>query len=147
MSTIQSHFSVRRLVAGIFVAFIASLAWFGLYSEYFGFVGPYLCNVLLGFFGVLVGSFFFHRCYRFIGSLILFVGGIAIDLFFEDSDDKVYPLSVVWVALGGLLPVAFWYLRRPPNTSLEPTPTAPVSFRCGFRVGGSHRRRGSAWSR
>ena len=27
-----------------------------------------------------------------------------------------------------------------PNTSLEPTPVTLVSFRCGFRVGGSHRR-------
>ena len=30
----------------------------------------------------------------------------------------------------------------PPNTSLEPTPVTPVSFRCGFWVVGSHRRRG-----
>ena len=29
-----------------------------------------------------------------------------------------------------------------PNTALEPTAITPVSFRFGFRVGGSHRRRG-----
>ncbi len=29
------------------------------------------------------------------------------------------------------------------NTSLEPTPVTPVSFRRGFRVGGSPRRCGS----
>ena len=34
-----------------------------------------------------------------------------------------------------------------PNTALEPTPITPVSFRCGFRVGGSPRRRGSAFGR
>jgi hypothetical protein len=34
-----------------------------------------------------------------------------------------------------------------PNTALEPTPITPISFRCGFRVGGSHRRRGSALER
>ena len=34
-----------------------------------------------------------------------------------------------------------------PNTSLEPTPVTPVSFRCGFRVGASHRRRGSVLGR
>ena len=28
-----------------------------------------------------------------------------------------------------------------PNTALEPTPITPCCFRCGFRVGGSHRRR------
>src|SRR5882724_4858840 len=32
-----------------------------------------------------------------------------------------------------------------PNTALEPTPVTPVRLRCGFRVGGSHRRRGSAF--
>jgi hypothetical protein len=30
-----------------------------------------------------------------------------------------------------------------PNTALDPTPVAPVSFRFGFLVCGSHRRRGS----
>ena len=34
-----------------------------------------------------------------------------------------------------------------PNTALEPTPITPVSFRYGFPVGGSHRRRGSAFGR
>ena len=34
-----------------------------------------------------------------------------------------------------------------PNTSLEPTPVTPVSFRCGFLVGGCHRRRGSVLGR
>jgi hypothetical protein len=33
------------------------------------------------------------------------------------------------------------------NTALEPTPITPGSFRFGFRVGGSHRRRGSAFGR
>ena len=99
MKTFEHRFSWLRLIAAIFVAFIASLAWLGLYSEYFGFVGPYLGNVLLGFFGVLAGSFCFHRRHRFLGSLILFVGGVALDLFFEGADDKVYPLSVVWVVL------------------------------------------------
>ena len=59
MKTFEHRFSWLRLIAAIFVAFIASLAWLGLYSEYFGFVGPYLGNVLLGFFGVLAGSFCF----------------------------------------------------------------------------------------
>ena len=121
MSTIHTPFSVPRLLVAILVAFIASMAWFALYCTSCGAVGPYIGNVLLGFFGVLFGSFYFHRHHRFVGSLVLFVGGVAIDLFFEDSDDKIYPLSVVWVALGGLLPVVFWYLRRPPNTALEPT--------------------------
>jgi hypothetical protein len=34
-----------------------------------------------------------------------------------------------------------------PNTALEPTPITPVCFRCGLLVGGSHRRRGSAFGR
>ena len=38
-------------------------------------------------------------------------------------------------------------LTLSPNTSLEPTPVTPVCFRCGFRVGGSHRRRGSVLGR
>jgi hypothetical protein len=33
--------------------------------------------------------------------------------------------------------------RHGPVTSPEPTPITPVSFRCGFRVGASHQRRGS----
>lgn len=35
-------------------------------------------------------------------------------------------------------------MTNTPNTSLAPTPVTPVSFRCGFRVGGSHRLRGCA---
>ena len=147
MNTIHQQFSWMRLIAAIIVAFIASMAWLGLYSEYFGFVGPYVGNVLVGFFGVLVGSFVFHRRHRFIGSVILFVGGVAIDLFFEGSDDKVYPLSVVWVALGGLLPVAFCYLRRPPNTSLEPTPLTPSDWRKSVKVIRVTPRRGSVLGR
>jgi hypothetical protein len=34
-----------------------------------------------------------------------------------------------------------------PNAALEPTPITPVSFRCGFRVGGGRGRRGSAFGR
>ena len=34
-----------------------------------------------------------------------------------------------------------------PNTSLEPTPVTLGSYRCGFRVGGSRRRRGSVLGR
>ena len=34
-----------------------------------------------------------------------------------------------------------------PNTALEPTPLTPVNLRFGFLVGGSHRRRGSAFGR
>ena len=34
-----------------------------------------------------------------------------------------------------------------PNTALEPTPITPVRSRFGFLVGGSHRRRGSAFGR
>jgi hypothetical protein len=127
MDTIRQKFSWLRLIAAISVAFIASLAWLGLYSEYFGIVGPYFGNVLLGFFGVLAGSFCFHRRHRFLGSLILFAGGVALDLLFEGSDDKVYPLSVVWVALGGLLPVAFCFWRRPANNSLQATAAPPAS--------------------
>ena len=125
MDTFEHRFSWLRLIAAISVAFIASLAWLGLYSEYFGFVGPYGGNVLLGFFGVLAGSFCFDRRYRFLGSVILFVGGVALDLFFEGSDDKVYPLSVVWVAVGGLLPLVFCYLRQPPNNALQATAATP----------------------
>ena len=39
------------------------------------------------------------------------------------------------------------YRMLPPNTALEPTPVTPGSFRFGFPVGGSHRRRGSAFGR
>ena len=127
MNIIHQQFSWLRLIAAIVAAFIVSLAWLGIYSGYCGFVGPYVGNVLVGFFGVSVGSFVFHRRHRFIGSVILFVGGVSLDLFFEGSDDKVYPLSVVWVALGGLLPVILWYLRQPPNKSPEPTAVGAVS--------------------
>jgi hypothetical protein len=44
------------------------------------------------------------------------VGGLVLDGLTEGSDDKGYPLSVVWVAVGGLAAVAFYYLRRPSNT-------------------------------
>jgi len=123
MNTIQQKFSWLRMIAGIFVAFAASCAWYGiLYQDFFGFVGVYWCNVFIGFFGVFVGSICFKRQHRFLGSVILFLGGVALDGLFEDSDDKVYPLSVVWVAAGGLAAVAFYCLRRPPNQSPEPTP-------------------------
>ena len=115
MKAFEHKFFWLRLIVAIFVAFIASLIWLGLYSKYFGFVGPYIGNVLLGFFGVLAGSFCFRQRHRFLVSVILFGGGVALDLFFEGSDDKVHPLSVIWVALGGLLPAVLYYLRRLPN--------------------------------
>ena len=62
----------------------------------------------------------------------------------------------IWLALF-LLAALFWGFmieliflvkaRLWPNTSLEPTPITPVSFRYGFQVGGSHRRRGSVLGR
>ncbi len=61
MDTVKHKLSWMRLITAVFTAFVVSLVWLGLYSEYFGFVGPYAGNVLLGFFGVLIGSFFFHR--------------------------------------------------------------------------------------
>lgn len=33
-----------------------------------------------------------------------------------------------------------------PDTLLDPTPVTPVRLHYGFRIGGNHRRRGSAWS-
>jgi hypothetical protein len=126
MDKVTHKFSWLRLFVAIFVAFIASVVWYGmLYQRYFGFVGAYWCNVFIGFFGVFIGSFCFRRQYRFFGSIILLVGGLALDSLTEGSDDMVYPLSVVWVAVGGLAAVVFYYFRRPPNTALEPTATAP----------------------
>jgi hypothetical protein len=48
----------------------------------------------------------------------------------------------IWWQLGSHQQITMW-----PNTSLEPTPITPVSFRYGFRVGGCHRRRGSVLGR
>jgi hypothetical protein len=116
MDTVKHKFSWSRLIVAIFVAFIASFVWYMmLYQWYFGFVGAYWCNVFTCFFGVFVGSICFKRQHRFLGSVILLVGGLVLDGLTEGSDDKVYPLSVVWVAVGGLTAVAFYYWRRPPN--------------------------------
>jgi hypothetical protein len=117
MDTAKHKFSWLRLIAAIFVAFIASFVWFAMYFQYFGFVGAYWGNVFLGFFGVFVGSVCFKRQHRFLGSVILLLGGVTLDGIFDGSDDKVYPLSVVWVAVGGLAAVAFYYLLRPANKS------------------------------
>ena len=109
MDTVKHKFSWLRLVAAIFVAFVASFVWYMmLFQWYFGFVGAYWCNVFIGFIGVFVGSLCFRRQHRFLGSVILLLGGVALDGMFEDSDDKVYPLSVCWVALGGLAAVGFY---------------------------------------
>jgi hypothetical protein len=125
MSTIHQKFSWWRLIAAIFVAFIASFVWYMiLYQWYFGFVGAYWCNVFIGFFGVFAGGVCFKRQHRFLGSVILLVGGVLLDALFEDSDDKVYPLSVFWVALGGLVAVGFYYWRRP-NEALQATAAPP----------------------
>lgn len=116
MDKVSHKFSWLRLIAAIFVAFIASFVWYMmLYQLYFGFVGAYWCNVFIGFCGVFVGSFCFRRQHRFLGSIILLVGGLVLDGLTEDSDDKVYPLSVVWVAVGGLAAVTFFYFLKPPN--------------------------------
>ena len=116
MEPVKHKFSWLRLVAAIIVAFIASFVWYMmLYQWYFGFVGAYWCNVFIGLFGVFVGTLCFRKQHRFLGSVILLVGGVALDGMFEDSDDKVWPLSVCWVALGGLAAVGFYYWRRPPN--------------------------------
>ena len=131
MNTTGQKFSLLRLGGAIVVAFVASMTWFAIYCEGFGFVGSYLGNLFTGFSGVFVGTFCFRRQHRLLGSVILLIGGTAIDGFFEDSDDKVYPLSVVWVALGGLAAAAFYYLRRRANKSLQPTPG-------GASVGNSH---------
>jgi hypothetical protein len=127
MDTVKHKFSWLRLVAAIFVAFVASFVWYMvLYQWYFGFVGAYWCNVLIGFLGVSVGTLCFRRQHRFLGSVILLVGGVALDGMFEDSDDKVYPLSVCWVALGGLAAVGFYYWRRPPNPQGGANGTQPL---------------------
>jgi hypothetical protein len=137
MNAIHQKFSWLRLVAAILVAFIGSLAWFALYCEFFGFVGPYWANVLLGFFGVFIGGFYFQRRYRSLGSVVLLVGGVAVDGLFEGSDDKVYPLSVIWVAVGGLVAVAFYYLRSPLNKSPEPKTPLPQPGDPGGVLAGS----------
>ena len=121
MSTIFQKHDWLRVPAAILVAFIASFAWLILYYFYFGFVGAYGVNLILGFTGVFFGSLCVGKQDRVLCAIILLMGGLSIDGFFEDSDDKVYPLSVVWVALGGLAAVAFYYWRRPPTSSPEPT--------------------------
>ena len=61
------------------------------------------------------------------------------------------PTVAVLLAAAFFSLILFHRLRcrseKSPNTSLEPTPVTPVSFRCGFWVGGSHRRRGSVLGR
>ena len=59
------------------------------------------------------------------------------------------PAVVPLLFLGGIVSFLFRmrHNRTPPNTALEPTPITPGSFRFGFPVGGSHRRRGSAFGR
>ena len=125
MKTTHQKIAWVRLPAAILVAFIASVLWFILYSEAFSFVGAYWANVLLGLTGVFFGALCLQRPHRFLGSVILLVGGIVIDAFFEDSDDKVYPLSVFWVAIGGLVAVVFYFWRRPPKNALTSMATAP----------------------
>jgi hypothetical protein len=134
MDVTEQKFSWPRLMAAILIAFVASMIWFTLYSEVFGFVGPYWANVLLGLTGVFAGTLCLRARYRFIGSVILLIGGVVFDGFFEDSDDKIYPLSVFWVAAGGLIVVTFYYVRRPnPQGGAN---AKAVQLRPKFDVGG-----------
>jgi hypothetical protein len=98
-------------------------------------MGSYWGNALLGLSGVFFGALCFRTRHRFVGSVILLAGGVAIDGFFEDSGDNVYPFSVVWVALGGLIPVAIYGLlavitncrRSQPNSQSRTNGWQPVS--------------------
>ena len=136
-----------RFLVAVFVAFLASVITFALFTLSDCRWGPEFENALIGFIGVFCGSVCFIRPFRFLGSVVLLVMGVGFDLLLEDTDDKVYPLSVFWVALGGLVAVAFYYWRRPPNTALEPTAATPAVgghpqiHACGFS------RRGSALDR
>jgi len=105
-----------RFFAAVLVAFLASVVTFIFYTVLDCRWGPEFENALIGFIGVFSGSIYFIRPNRFLGSVILLVLGVGFDMLLEDSDDKVYPLSVFWVALGGLVAVAYYYLRRPPKT-------------------------------
>jgi hypothetical protein len=105
MDATRQNFGWLRLPGAIFVAFISSLVGFIIYI-YTGFLGPYIENVFIGFTGVFFGTFCFRKRDRLLGSIILLVGGVLLDGMFEDSDDKIYPLSVCWVALGGIIAVA-----------------------------------------
>ena len=63
------------------------------------------------------------------------------------SLEMALPFGVFGTALFWGLVFEIAYLRitrKRSNTTLEPTAITPVSFRFGFLVGGSHRRRGSA---
>ena len=66
---------------------------------------------------------------------------------------SVLIIGLVAVTMGILFLKARPYQPKPldmtmwPNTSLEPTPITPGSFRFGFPVGESHRRRGSVLGR
>jgi hypothetical protein len=90
---------------------------------------------------------------RFAGDIAAFAGQIETltfsgNMYFDAiqfSASSVPEPSSFCLAVIGIF-LLCWLMKRP-NTSLEPTPITPVSFRFGFRVGGSHRRRGSVLGR
>jgi hypothetical protein len=104
-----------RFLVATFIAFLASLTMFVYYTLLECRWGPEFENALIGFIGVFVGSVYFLRPNRFLGSVVLMLLGVGFDFVLEDTGDKVRPLSVFWVALGALVAVAFYYWRRPPT--------------------------------
>jgi hypothetical protein len=123
-------FVIFRYVAGVVVAFVASIAtiiylphlfpaWT---SNGYSFFWDFKCLFCTGLAGVAAGSFCLPRIYRWIGSLfLLFLGlGFALFVFCSFSEDdsggaNLFPL--VPLTAGGIIPVVIHYLLRSKSES------------------------------
>jgi hypothetical protein len=123
-----------RYVTAIFVAFIVSILslfstiWvppFMFFGERADLVVASICIALVGFAGVIAGTFCLERASRQFGSLVLLVLGLGfysqlwLRLNYERPEYHPREFPHFWpLAIGGLVAVVFFFLKSAPNVKL-----------------------------
>jgi hypothetical protein len=92
-------------------------------------VSAWTFNLLVGFSGVFAGAFCFQERGRVLGGAVLVVLGLSfgILIFSRAHGEFHFPVGAISTGIGGLLAVAFHWLRTPANNSLQATTAAPSS--------------------
>jgi hypothetical protein len=100
--------------------------------QFVGDIILFALDVFVGFVGVLSGTYCLERRSRRYGSILLLGMGLGFYTWFWLMLCYSIPpfhyrgLPAFWpLMVGGLAAILLFWLRKPPNTALEPTPTAP----------------------
>jgi hypothetical protein len=135
-SGLQLFLLMLRLLAAVVVSFLVSMVIFGFFTSIWAvFILPFIPDswngvlwfgtfTIVGFAGVLTGSFCLPRAHRWFGSLVLLMLGVGFASFWiittyygrpEGGSLFGFLFGDLPLAIGGIIPVILNYLRRPKN--------------------------------